>query len=285
MNLKTLLLTIINVSITGICYSQAVQDALSFAQELYQKEKFHEAINTYHRVIYFANEKEDLTQAYFYLSDSYLHLHDYDNALVYFDSVKSITDIHDSINTEASFNMIACRILQNDIHYALLTLLDIKDSLSAYFQNKKLFYLAVIHFKIEEFDLSEHYFTKLVENRGSTKKDQIDQIFNEIDKINRIKPRLAKFLSKVLPGAGQVYYGDLKNGINSFVLNGSLIAAGVYFANVYSVLDAVLFTGNWFLRYYHGGFIKAKLGAENKIQTFRNKKFRELINLVENGNI
>lgn len=296
MNLKILLLMIINVSFTNLCYTQTVQEALSFAQELYQKEKFDEAINTYHRIIYFANEKEGLTnslksgppgpdfktQAFFYLADSYLHLRDYSNALVYFDSVKTITDIHDSINIEASFNMIACRILQNDHHYALLTLLDVKDSLSQYFENKKLFYLAVIHFKISEFGLSEHYFIKLVENRNSAKKDQIDQIFNEIDKINRIKPRLAKFLSRVLPGAGQIYYGDFKNGINSFVLNGSLIAVGVYFANVYSVLDAILFTGNWFLRYYKGGHIKAKKGAENKIQTFKNKKFKELINLVAN---
>ena len=282
MNLKILLLTIINLFFAALCYTQTVQESLSFAQELYQKEKFDEAINTYHRTIYFANEKEDLTQAYFYLADSYLHLHDYDNALAYFDSVKTITEIHDSINTEVSFNMIACRILQNDHHYALLTLLDVKDSLSQYFENKKLFYLAVIHFNIAQFELSEHYFTKLVVNRDNTKIDQIDQIFNELDKINKIKPRLAKFLSKVLPGAGQVYYGDFKNGINSFVLNGSLIAAGVYFANVYSVLDAFLFTGNWFLRYYKGGYLKAKKGAENKIQTFRNKKFRELINIIAN---
>src|SRR3972149_4284067 len=177
-------------------------------QNLYYKEKFDEAINVYHRIIYFAKEKEDITEAYFYLAGSYLHLHDYDNASACFDSVKTLTDIDDSINTEASFNIVACRVLQNDNHYALITLLDIKDSLSQYFDNKKLFYLAVIHFKIGQYDLSEHYFTKLVESGDSVKKTQIDQIFNEIDKINRIKPGLAKFLSRVLPGAGQIYYGD-----------------------------------------------------------------------------
>ncbi len=280
MNLKILLLTIINVSFTRICYTQTIENALCFGQNLYQEGKFDEAIDVYNRIIYFAKEKEDITEAYFYLASSYLHLHDYDNASACFDSVITITDVNDSINTEASFNIIACRILQNDNHYALITLLDIKDSLSQYFENKKLFYLAVIHFKIGQFDLSEHYFTKLVESGDSVKKTQINQIFNEIDKINRIKPGLAKFLCRVLHGAGQIYYGDIKNGINSFVINGSLIAAGVYYANAYTIFDAFLFTGNWFLRYYKGGYLKAKSGAENKVETFRNNKLKELINLI-----
>src|SRR3972149_1474224 len=100
MNLKILLLTIINASFTGLCYTQTIENALGLGKNLYSEKKFDEAIDVYNRIIYFAKEKEDITEAYFYLASSYLHLHDYDNASAYFDSVKTITDIDDSINTE-----------------------------------------------------------------------------------------------------------------------------------------------------------------------------------------
>ncbi|MBW8048773.1 MAG: hypothetical protein FVQ77_00220 [Cytophagales bacterium] len=156
--------------------------------------------------------------------------------------------------------------------------MDINDSLSGYFYRKKLFYLAVINFKIGALNSSERYFKQLTERSDSAK---IVKIFSEINKVNKIRPRAAKNLSMLLPGAGQIYYGDIKNGINSFVLNGLLVAAGVYFAFEYTVLDAILFTGPFFRRYYKGGYMKAMIGAERKIVSLRSKKFIELLELVD----
>ncbi|MCH8317885.1 MAG: hypothetical protein IIA88_05220 [Bacteroidetes bacterium] len=283
MKLKLLLLTIINISITSHCFTQTYKQTLSYAQNQYELKNFDEAINTCQRIIFFAKVETRhasslLAPAYFNLADSYLQIHDYENALACFDSVSAHSQTNDSMYQEVFFKKIACYILQNDYQYALLRLLDINDSLSGYFYRKKLFYLAVVNFKTGALDSSERYLVQLTERSDSAK---IVKIFSEINKANKIRPGVAKNLSMLLPGAGQIYYGDIKNGINSFVLNGLLVAAGVYFAFEYTVLDAILFTGPFFRRYYKGGYMKAMIGAERKSTSLKNKKFIELLELVE----
>ena len=316
MKLKLLLL-LINISLTSHCFTQTFEQTLSYAQNQYELKNFDEAINTCQRIIFFAKEKNILAPAYsvpsesperdfdvatlasespagdsdetvsvlapayFNLADSYLQIHDYENALACFDSVSAHSQTNDSIYQEVFFKKIACYILQNDHQYALLRLLDINDSLSGYFYRKKLFYLAVVNFKTGALNSSERYLLQLTERSDSAK---IVKIFSEINKVNKIRPGVAKNLSMLLPGAGQIYYGDIKNGINSFVLNGLLVAAGVYFAFEYTVLDAILFTGPFFRRYYKGGYMKAMIGAERKIESLKNKKFIELLELVDRNN-
>ena len=46
------------------------------------------------------------------------------------------------------------------------------------------------------------------------------KLFCEAISSPRKDPLKAKYLSLVLPGAGQVYSGDLRNGLNAFFING-----------------------------------------------------------------
>ena len=69
-------------------------------------------------------------------------------------------------------------------------------------------------------------------------------------------------MSTILPGAGQVYVGDWRGGLNALVLNGAL-----GFLTVDAVLDgyymdAALWGGLIFWRYYRGNTFRAGQAAE-----------------------
>ena len=84
----------------------------------------------------------------------------------------------------------------------------------------------------------------------------------------------------ILPGSGQIYSGDFKNGINSILLTGGLAALGVLMYNQYSLLDAFLAVFPWFFRYYQGGYEKAKNIAHDKRAIRRDKTYKKVLEIV-----
>lgn len=78
----------------------------------------------------------------------------------------------------------------------------------------------------------------------------------------RKSAKLAKSLSIILPGAGQVYTGNWQDGLNAFVLNGALGFATVDAALDGHYMDATLWATALFLRYYQGNYYRAEKAAE-----------------------
>ena len=87
----------------------------------------------------------------------------------------------------------------------------------------------------------------------------------------------------IMPGLGQIYVGDIKNGLNSFILSAGLFALGLRSAYINNPLDAAISVLPWFQRYYQGGFKKAELIAIAKIQEKRYKIYNQLLDEVEKG--
>lgn len=90
-----------------------------------------------------------------------------------------------------------------------------------------------------------------------TTDEMLDNLFNHAINLPRKSPRGAKVLSAIFPGAGQVYAGNWRGGVNALALNGTL-----GFVTVDSVLDkhyvyAVLWTYFFFSRYYMGNLHQA----------------------------
>ena len=85
----------------------------------------------------------------------------------------------------------------------------------------------------------------------------LDNLFDHAINFPRKSTRVAKVLSAILPGAGQIYAGNWRGGLNALALNGAL-----GFVTVDSVLDkhyvdAVLWTYFFFSRYYFGNLHQA----------------------------
>jgi len=98
--------------------------------------------------------------------------------------------------------------------------------------------------------------------RNYTTDERLDMLFDAATDIPLKSARLAKVLSSIFPGAGQVYVGDWKDGLNAIALNGAL-----GFLTVDAILDghyvdAALFGGFIFWRYYRGNTFRAGQAAE-----------------------
>lgn len=90
---------------------------------------------------------------------------------------------------------------------------------------------------------------------------ELDAHFDAALNAPRKSMRLAKILSVILPGAGQVYVGNWRDGLNAFVLNGALGFATVDAALDGHYMDAVLWATALFLRYYQGNYYRAEKAA------------------------
>lgn len=78
--------------------------------------------------------------------------------------------------------------------------------------------------------------------------------------MKRKNPDVAKWLSLV-PGAGQFYAGDVKDGFNALILNGALIGVSAYSLCTLHFDDFFLFEANLLLRFYRGNLYNAQRDA------------------------
>ena len=106
-------------------------------------------------------------------------------------------------------------------------------------------------------------------------KNAIHKIF-ENRKLNNPNPKTALVLSIIFPGAGQIYAGDVKDGINSLLLTSFIAVVAVYVAFEYQPLDAISIVP-WFMRFYQGGIFNAKKIAETNRQFNRNQIFNNIL--------
>lgn len=98
--------------------------------------------------------------------------------------------------------------------------------------------------------------------RGYTTDERLDAFFDSALNMPQKSVKIASTLSKILPGAGHVYAGDWRGGLNAIVLNSAL-----GFLTIDAVLDghytdAVLWVGIVFLRYYRGNTFRAEAAVK-----------------------
>ena len=95
-----------------------------------------------------------------------------------------------------------------------------------------------------------------------TTDERLDALFEAALNMPQKSIKVAKVLSTILPGAGHVYTGDWRDGLNALLLNGVLgfLAIDAVLDEHYT--DAALWGGFIFLRYYRGNTFRAGAAAE-----------------------
>lgn len=98
--------------------------------------------------------------------------------------------------------------------------------------------------------------------------EKLDALFDEAVDVPQKSVKVAEILSTILPGAGQIYTGNWRNGLNAFLLNSALGFLTVDAALDRHYADALLWGGLAFWRYYRGNTFRAGAAAEqlNKLQ-------------------
>ena len=98
--------------------------------------------------------------------------------------------------------------------------------------------------------------------RDYTTDERLDARFDSVLNMPQKSVKVASILSKIIPGAGHVYAGDWRGGLNAIALNGAFgfLAVDAVLDGHYT--DAALWVGIVFLRYYRGNTFRAEKAVE-----------------------
>lgn len=91
-----------------------------------------------------------------------------------------------------------------------------------------------------------------------TTDEMLDKLFDKATNLPRKSTGVAKVLSAILPGAGQVYAGNWRGGLNALVLNGVFGYVAVDSVLDRHYVDAVSWTYFIFQRYYLGNLYRGE---------------------------
>ena len=105
---------------------------------------------------------------------------------------------------------------------------------------------------------------------------EIDTFFAEALNLPQKSEKVARLLSTLLPGLGQTYAGDWKNGLNALLLNGLLGYVTLDAAIDRDYDDALLSFFFLFYRYYGGNRYRAAEAA----QAFNDRENRQHVNRI-----
>ena len=105
---------------------------------------------------------------------------------------------------------------------------------------------------------------------------EIDTLFSEAINLPKKSEKTARLLSTFLPGLGQTYAGDWKNGMNALLLNGALGYVTLNAAIERDYDDAILSFFFLFHRYYSGNRYRAAEAA----QTFNDRENRRHVEKI-----
>lgn len=235
--------------------AQTLEETYNFSLEQYELQNHTVAAKGFQRVIFFDSTKV-FPKAYQYLADCYLAERKYERAAFFFDIAATYQNEEDSLKTELIFDKCNALLLQKKFNHALIELYGLDESLQQNFAVKKDLYFGIAYFGLEDYEESKNHFLKVSTN--SEYQMTIDSLFQENDKVSKLSPKKASYLSMALPGLGQFYSGDLKNGFNSLGLNAILLSAFLITTANSGLLNAALVIYPWYQRYFIGGFQAAR---------------------------
>lgn len=275
--LYILFLMICNLFIFTI-KAQTLEESLNFADKQFELKNYRLAIKEYQRVLFFDDGK-NTDYVYKQLATVYFVNGYYSDAAHYYELAYK-TAFNDSLKTELIFKKASCYMLDSKFRMAIFELMNLPDSFDIQFNNRKNFYFAVCYWGLEEFEKSKKYFLSIIPDERKDDKEKIVLLFSKKKNLYRPNPKTAKIMSMIIPGSGQIYSGDIKNGLNSFILTGGFVVLGIYMTEYYTFFDAFLTAAPWFMRYYQGGFQKAKQIAAQKRDKRRNKTYKEILSII-----
>ncbi|AFK03084.1 Tetratricopeptide TPR_3 repeat-containing protein [Emticicia oligotrophica DSM 17448] len=275
--MRQILLILLILSFSFV-YSQDIKQTFDFANELYNKKDYEGASISYRRVIYFDKADQYRKDCYKNIADCLYETQQFEEAADYYE-LAFFQQKSDSSKAEVIFRKLSCFLILNSFDYAEIELLSLPSNLTPKQAQRKMFYSAVLNFSIEKYDLAKSQFLSLIDSTNKETKEKIEQLFTKNEKINQLSPRKAKIMSMLIPGLGQFYAGDLKNGFNSMVLTVGIATLGIATAvKSTSPFDVLVTAAPWFQRYYMGGYKKAEQIAINEKKRRRSKVYNQILN-------
>jgi tetratricopeptide (TPR) repeat protein len=252
--------------------AQTLEQTFSFAQAALKERNYEIARITFERVLYFDDKGLLYQGAYYGLAESLEGEGRFAEAAKSYRLASNVSSPQQRVT--ALFRSAKADLLAGNYNNSITDLLSMP-ALDDSLESKKNFFLGVSYFQYNDLNQSETYFLKASPHEDQ--KAQIKKLFTELKK--KLKnPKTARILSIFVPGAGQLYNGDIKNALNSFLLTAGLATLFYFTAINYTIIDAYFVVFPWFQRYYMGGIKKAFLLTSNMNQKKKDRYYQLLLN-------
>nr|MDQ3073100.1 hypothetical protein [Bacteroidota bacterium] len=226
----------------------------------------------YERALFFLKDSAQLTLVSIKTGDCYFNEGDYKGAYEYYTQAEKIA-ADDSIRLESRLLSIRCLLMHGQFAYSVEKLAEIENEADSGQLQRIIFYKGVAFLGLDELDSARNSFHFLVRHDPAALTG-IDVLFDQYKRSLR-NPQTAMVMSVFLPGAGQLYAGDERNAVNSFLLVASF--AGVaYGITLFYPIDFALVVLPGTLRYYRGGIREAGRIAEERNERAKSKLLQEL---------
>ncbi|MGC9472478.1 MAG: hypothetical protein ACP5D1_13160 [Bacteroidales bacterium] len=276
---KHWILFVLSFSLLSAAGAQETERIISLADTLFSRGRYDHAVKEYQRALFFdpGYRRAHVTAQ---LGHTWFHRENYEEAARYYDIALNLQE-NDSLQLELHFRKVLCQMLGEEYQFALIELYGMPEDMPVYFSRRKNFYLGTCYYSLGSLGEAALAWEEALQSAPAEKQEALNHLLRGKNKYNRPNPNTAWYLSLILPGTGQFYAGDIKNGINSLVLNAGIVYLAYTTAVNYSVIDAVVSILPWLQRYWQGGFMKASDIARKKREKNRKELLLEVYNLFE----
>ena len=268
-------LTLISVPLCG------KDKVLDLADRFFDLGFYEEAITEYKRYILFNAPSGEASYAYYKIGLSLRKEHKLKESLQALEASVQAA-ISDSIREERKIDIAVTYIAEGRYDKAKFILLKlISFSNISETRRKASLFLGVAHIYCYEWELARDALRGYFKEGGNAVfAHTVDTLLSSAEKMNYKSTTTAKRLSTFLPGTGQMYTGNVGDGINALLLNG----ANIYFI-VYKLLkeeygNAYLIYFFLFRRYYFGNIYYARKGAVDYNRRLNEQTADSIFNLL-----
>lgn len=260
--------------------SFAEQDPLTLGNHFLKLSNYDAAITEYKRFIFFHPDDIKVAEIYNQIGLAYRSQGLWQEAIA---SMKNavLNAFNDDQKSEFQLDLAVTLIASKNYDLARLELIKVmlrNASVTTY--RRSLFLQAVTYiyqYRWEEVDeiLKEY-----------TTDESLDKVIEKATNLRYKSTKVAKVLSAIIPGSGQMYAGDWGGGLNALGLNGTLgyVTVDAILKSYY--IDAALWTYFIFRRYYMGNLYRSETAVEtyNQEQSQRTaKNILQRLQKIANG--
>ena len=249
-------LTFISIPLCG------KDEALNLADRFFDLEFYEEAITEYKRYIHFNAAGEEVSYAYYKIGLAYRNKRNLKKSLEALEaSAQAATS--DSIREERKIDIAVTYIAEGRYDKAKFILLKLLSfSNFSEIKRKASLFLCIAHLYTYQWESAKDAIQIFFKEEGKNEfASELDSLLSAAENMNYKSPTTARWLSTFIPGTGQMYSGNVGDGINALLLNG----ANIYFI-IYKLLkeeygNAYIIYFFLFRRYYFGNIYHARKEA------------------------
>jgi len=239
-----------------------------YADSLFSRRQFNEAITEYKRYVFEYGNSKILDSVYLQIALSYRYTGDINNSNKFLD-LSLVNTVSQNRISQINIDKAINHIVKEDFDLASGTLLTVLQSTTdTQVIRQASYYLLVIDVLKSDYKSAKLRFLDDFLNLDSCKqlygnRIEILTLLDSAAKIRYKDVKKAKLLSSFLPGLGQIYCkACIKEALNAFILNGSMVALVTISIVNADYVDAIIF-GYFLYLFYSGNRYKTEIICTN----------------------